>query len=232
MPRYAALLLTIGIAAAPAGAGSAASGTVTVYRCTAANGHVTLRDSPCRAGERQEVRTMARPTDPAPRATVATTRVAPAPSVATATSPVPSVVYRTAPRPLYECTTPDGEVYTSENPEGNPRWVPLWTVGYPIVVGLPPRVTPHRGGIVVQRPGSTVIAGGPGVYPPVAYPTVPGGTWIRDVCHALPAAEMCAQLRDRRDALDRRWYSALQGDRDAIEREQRSLDARLAEECE
>lgn len=216
------------VAATPAGAASpASSAPVTIYRCTNANGQLALRDSPCRAGERQEVRTMLRPTDPAPRACVTTSRTpATTPNVV-----APTIVYRTAPRPLYECTTPDGESYTSENPEGNPRWVPLWTLGYPLVVGVPrPVPMPHRGA-VVQRGGGALILDGGHVPPPIAYPTVPAGSWIRDICHPLPAAEVCAQMRDRRDALDRRWFSALQGDRDAIEREQRSLDARLSEEC-
>jgi hypothetical protein len=59
----------------------------------------------------------------------------------------------------------------------------------------------------------------------------PAGTWVRDTCHAIPAAEACARLQDRRDQLDRRYNSALQGDRDAIVREQRGIDARLSAEC-
>ena len=42
----------------------------------------------------------------------------------------PQVVMITAPRPLYECITPDGERYPSDSDQGNPRWVPLWTMGY------------------------------------------------------------------------------------------------------
>ncbi|AXK73743.1 DUF4124 domain-containing protein [Lysobacter sp. TY2-98] len=214
----------IGFAVAPsAAAPPRASSTITVYRCTNASGHLALRDSPCRAGERQEVRTMARPTDPPPGRTVTTAR---APSAPPAVNVAPTtVVYRTAPRPLFECTTPDGDVYTSENGEGNPRWVPLWTLGYPIVVGVPPRPMPHRGPMPVR--GGSGVAIGTGM----TYATVPGGSWIRDVCHSLPPAEVCARMQDRREALDRRWFSALQGDRDAIEHEQRSLDARLGEEC-
>ncbi|GAB1594778.1 DUF4124 domain-containing protein [Lysobacter claricitrinus] len=235
MSRPAALVLLMIVTTANA-APPAASGAVTIYRCTDARGQLALRDSPCHAGERQQVRTMARPTDPPPRVSVATVHPPAAPAYAAPRD----VVYRTEPRPLYECTTPDGETYTSENPEGNPRWVPLWTLGYPIVVGVPvfPRPTPHGGGggMVVQRPGSTMIGTGVGSGirhrpPPVELATVPGGSWIRDVCYSLPASEVCSQMRDRREALDRRWFSALQGDRDAIEREQRSLDARLVEEC-
>ena len=62
----------------------------------------------------------------------------------------------------------------------------------------------------------------------VAQPT---GTWVRDRCRAVPAAEVCARLRDERYALDRRYHSALQSERARITVEERGLDARLATEC-
>lgn len=233
MPRpVPVLLLLAGLVPTPR-AHAAPPAQVTIYRCTDARGQLALRDSPCRPGERQEVRTMLRPTDPPPRPAVAT---APRPAAA-ATAP-PAIVYRTAPRPVYECVTPDGERYTSESPEGNPRWVPLWTLGYPALVGRPGGVEGGYGAHVEHRTGGTTVridAGrhwrfpGYGPAPMVIGPTA--GTWVRDACAPLPVAEACARLRDRRDDLDRRWFSALQGDRDAIAREQRGIDARLAEDC-
>lgn len=235
-PRAALLALPLALSPAwtpPA----AAQAQVTIYRCTDASGRLSLRDSPCRKGERQQVRSMLRPTDPPPRREVATApRPAPARATVDAAPVMPRVVYVTPPRPTYECTTPDGERYTSESPEGNPRWVPLWTLGYPVVVA--PQVHGGYHGRLDHRDGGTRIRieGGrqwrvPGtvVGPATAYP--PAGTWIRDVCHPLPAAEACARLQDRRDALDRRYHSALQSEREAIVREQRGIDARLAAEC-
>ena len=55
----------------------------------------------------------------------------PAPVRVEAPAPAREVVVEHAPRPLYECVTPDGTLYTSETPEGNPRWVPLWTLDLP-----------------------------------------------------------------------------------------------------
>ena len=236
MSRLLPVLLIAGTVALPAPAATpTAPAQVTIYRCTDARGQLALRDSPCRAGERQEVRSMLRPTDPPAR------RVAAAPAApakrgnAAAVLPPTRVVYRTAPRPLYECTTPDGDRYTSETAEGNPRWVPLWTLGYPAVVGAPV-VEGGYGARVEHRAGGTLIradAGrrwrGPGYRTPVAVGGA--GTWVRDTCQPLPAAEVCDLLRDRREALDRRWFSALQGDRDEIQREQRRIDARLGEDC-
>lgn len=233
MSRLTALPVLLGLLALPAPA-APAHAQVTIYRCTDARGHLTLRDSPCRSGEHQDVRTMRRPTDPPASRTRITRERERAPAVL----PPTHVVYRSAPRPLYECVTPDGERYTSGSPEGNPRWVPLWTLGYPAVVTTPPIVEGGYGARLEHRGGGTLIrvdAGRRWRYPDYGYGGVPvattGGTWIRDACEPLPASEACASLRDRRDALDRRWFSALQGDREAIEREQRRIDAQLGESC-
>lgn len=212
---------------------SAAAEPVTVYRCTDARGQLALRDSPCRAGEKQQVRSMLRPTDPPASRRSTPARTARIPAVL----PPTRVVYRSAPRPLYECTTPDGANYTSETPEGNPRWVPLWTLGYRGVVGVAPMVESGYGATYEHGTGHSQVrvdAGrrwvGPGYGAPMVA-AVPTGTWVRDVCSPLPAAEVCGLLADRRQELDRRWFSALQGDREAISREQRRIDARLDEEC-
>ncbi len=172
----------------------AAAGEVTVYRCVAADGRVTLRDSPCAKGERQEVRNMLQPKDaPHPAAPAAP---ALPPQAAPATRPT-LVVVRT-PQPMYECTMPDGERYTSASPEGNPRWVPLWTLGWPVYEG--------------------------------AW-TNTAGTWIRDACSALPQAEVCARLDDRRDEIRRRFFQAMPSERARLEVEQRGIEARLDADC-
>src|SRR5690606_35968610 len=107
--------------------GARAADPVTVYRCTDASGHVTLGDVPCAPGSTQQVRTMQRPVDgPAPAVAEI---VAPPPAREPAV-PAPQVVVVHAPQPMYECVTPDGERYTSDTGDGNPRWVPLWTLGY------------------------------------------------------------------------------------------------------
>ena len=160
---------------------------------------------------------MQRPKDPAPSAM-------PAAPVITAPTPPPvrevQVIYRTPPRPLYECVTTDGERYTSENGEGNPRWVPAWTVGYPRWSSRGPQSGPPLG--QPDRPN----------HPPSHGMLVPiSGTWVRDECHALPQTEVCARLSDQRYALIRRYNSALQGERRQLELEQRGIEARLSNDC-
>ena len=230
-PLRTAALLPLALACGVAGvaaqqAAAAQSDAVTIYRCTDAQGRLTLRDTPCRSGQQQETREMQRPQDPPPRPDpqpVATTVVAPPPA------PTRFVVV-TPPRPLYECVTPDGDVYTSDTDEGDPRWVPLWTIGYPVVVGgrpggaggtRPPRPRPHgdRPGVPARWPHHGAV-----VYPGV-------GTWVRDVCHPLPQAEVCDRLREERAGIASRYNSALQSERRVINTERRRLDARLANDC-
>jgi hypothetical protein len=218
----AALLLTI---AAPAT--RAASGDVTIYRCTDASGHLTLRDTPCRKDEKQQTRTMIRPTDapatpPAPPASARPANDGEAVRQRT--------VYITPPRPLYECATPDGEVYTSDSGEGNPRWVPLWTLGFPAA-------RPRHG-----MTGDTDLAITDGrvriddhhttLHPPFRGVVAWGaGTWVRDDCHALPQDEVCARLIDRRDEIRRRFFNAMPSERDVLRVEERGITARLANDC-
>lgn len=216
----------------------ACASEVTIYRCTDGQGHLTLRDTPCLKGERQQARQMLRPTDP-PRRSTPKAIAAPAPAAA----PGPArVIVVQAPRPLYECMTPDGARYTSDSGEGTPRWVPLWTLGYPAwghrdrfdAGGLSARIGGRfDNGRFDVRIGDPIDRRGPRPPPgpPLLAQAYPAGTWVRDECHALPAAEVCDRLRDRRYELDRRYNSALQGERAGITLEQRGIDARLSNDC-
>ena len=183
------------LAPPPLRAQSAAQPQVTVYRCVGADGGVSLRDTPCPKGERQEARTMVRPTDAPPSRPTPESASAPGSGdgASAAARPVPRIVVvrEPAPAPMYACTTPDNTTYTSDSPEGNPRWVPMWTLGWP----------------------------------------VPAGTWIRDSCRAMPQAETCARLRDRRAEIERRFFNAMPSERARLEVEERGLDARLDADC-
>lgn len=202
---------------------SAPSGEVRIYRCTDSAGKQTLRDSPCPKGQQQQVRDMTRPKDAPPAA-------APAPSAKPAsvaqTAAPTQVVYLAPPRPMYECVTPDGKRYTSDDNAGNPRWVPLWTLGYQAmrpttslgsnIGGAPPRqdnpTRPPRGDI------NWPVAMG-------------GGQWIRDTCAMLPPAEACARLRDRRKVIGTRFFNAMPSERDVLRVEERGINARLDNDC-
>lgn len=204
-------------------------GTVTIYRCTDAQGRLSLRDSPCPAGNRQTARSMQRPQDAPtrPRATALST----AEPVA-AVVPAPQIFTLRSPRPLYECVTPEGERYSSDTPEGNPRRVPAWALGY---------LAQQRGTVI--EPGSLEVGygsgGGRGRYSSgsvrddlVPTPADYGGeTWVRDACHPLPQAEVCARLRERRDEIGRRSFNAQPSDRERLERERRGVVERMTEDC-
>jgi hypothetical protein len=217
-PRFLPLLLVLVLMSLPS---LAYAEDVTIYRCVSPGGALALRDSPCLKGETQQVRSMVRPKDPAPGTAPVTTPATPPP-----VAPVREVqvVYRTPPRPMYECVTADGDRYTSDNGEGNPRSVPLWTLGYPM--------WSHRNG--GHGPGATHDSSGNSGSgrPPRPGMILPAGTaWVRDECHALPQEEVCDRLSDRRYEIIRRYNSAMQGERRQLELEQRGIDARLSNDC-
>ena len=196
------------------------SGDVRIYRCTDAAGKQALRDTPCPKGQAQQTRDMMRPKD-APKANRPAAAAAPAPQPAPA-----QVVYLAPPQPMFECVTHEGKRYNSDNGDGNPRWVPLWTLGYPAarpatslgsnIGGPPPR--PDR----PQHPPMR------DVHWPVA---TGGGTWIRDDCAMLPPREACARLRDRRSEIGRRFFNAMPSERDVLRVEERTINARLDNDC-
>lgn len=222
------LLPLAGIAwaqSASTSAGGDGQGSVRIYRCAGSGGAVSLQNVPCENGQPQQVRDMQRPRDPPPRATT-TLSTDPA-RAAAAPAPLPQreirIVTVQPPQPMYECVTEDGERYTSDSNEGNPRWVPIWTVGY--VGGYGPGHRPGRGHGGGERPRPVPVYPGAGVVVPA------GSTLVRDVCNALPPQEVCARLADRRWELIRRYNSALQSERRALETEQRGIDARLDRDC-
>jgi hypothetical protein len=127
-----------------AGVQAHAQGDVTIYRCTDAQGRLTIGNTPCAQGQQQQTRNMLRPKD-APQSAVVPEEDEP---VETPQPVAARMVVTTAPRALYECVRPDGSVYESDSGDGDPRWVPLWTLGYPgDAVGYGGMVVQHdRGG--------------------------------------------------------------------------------------
>lgn len=227
MRASAALLLASALAACGLAGPAAAQDSFKVYRCTSDDGRVALRDSPCPDGQAQEVRTMRTPRDAPPRPELeAAEPAAPAPAAA------PPVVERTVvlrtPQPMFECTTPDGDRYTSDSPAGNPRWVPLWTLGYPPPVprGTRPPLAITGGTVEIRQEGTTLRR--PGVGPAWM---AGAGTWIRDTCHPLPQAEVCDRLRDERSEVRRAFFNGMPSEREVLRVRERSLNARLDADC-
>lgn len=117
---------------------------VVIYRCTDASGALTLQNSPCPKGMKQEQRTMqgvntvpmapgSTPTAPAtppstlPASTTTAPRAAAPPSLPTPT--VSTDVRRLPPPILFQCTTHDKDTYVTEDVEPASRCVNLRTVG-------------------------------------------------------------------------------------------------------
>ena len=230
-------LFAIALLLSTAGAVHAqSSGEVRIYRCTDAAGKQTLRDTPCPKGQQQQTRDMLRPKD-------APVKPAPPPSPKAAPVPVAETtrtVYLAPPRPMYECTTFEGKRYTSDNGDGNPRWQPYWTLGYPVYGGRP-RGNASRGGFrpapsmaaSIGRPQSQAPVQSPPVpsHRPMPWPVAAGGGWVRDDCTMLPPREACARLRDRRSEIRTRFFNAMPSERDVLRVEERTINARLDNDC-
>ena len=224
-PALPILALLAGLSPAmPAVTAASAPGQVTLYRCVGADGQLTLRDTPCAAGEHQEARGMLRPQDPPPQPPAA----APALPASSPVDPAPPrVVVVHAPTPTYECTTPDGDRYTSHDPAGNPRWVPLWTLGYPAYLPRNPL------GDRVGAPRPTPPNDGPGApdLPPIVGIAYTPGAWVRDRCVQLPRANACDILRAEQRELRKEWFDAMPTRRAEVAEEERALESRVARTC-
>jgi hypothetical protein len=150
-----------------AGAQARGQDDVTIYRCTDAQGRLTIGNTPCAHGQQQQTQSMLRPKDAPPSAVVPEEDE----PVETPQPVAPPMVVTTAPRPLYECVRPDGSVYESDSGDGDPRWVPLWTLGYPgDAVGY--------GGTLVQRGGRGGSRSGGMSAPPSADISAPRSSGI------------------------------------------------------
>ena len=251
----AAAILAIAATATPHAAAQD-GGDVVIYRCTGADGQVVIGNLPCAEGDLQETRSMLRPVDAKPRPAVPSASAsAPEPA------PPPAVQYVAVqpPQPLYECVRPDGSTYESDSGLGEERWVPAWGSGWPVggFHGRPPghgrpgnlgsrgATTPAPGGGLSAPPVSRIsipadpprpdpgAAIGPRPRPPrgAGWPVGGAGGWERDPCHALPQAEACARLRDRRDDIRTRFFNAQQRERDTLRVEERGLNARIDNDC-
>ncbi|HEX2082276.1 MAG TPA: DUF4124 domain-containing protein, partial [Xanthomonadaceae bacterium] len=208
---------------------AAAAEGVTLYRCTDARGKVALRDSPCPQGQKQTTRELVRIVDPPPARRLEPVRVT---TPASPPPQPPTTIVINTPRPMYECVTPDGQRYSSESPEGNPRWVPLWTLDYPVLAER--RVVAPGGGSLRYRDGHVDAHWRSGTSHRRVVPTIAAygaGTWIRDACRALPQQETCARLRDRRDEVRRAFFNGQPSERERLSLEERGINARLASDC-
>lgn len=235
-----ALTLIVAIVLSLIGSAATRADQLTIYRCTDAKGKQTLRDSPCKRGEKQQTQEMIRPRDAKPMATRA-------PEQPTA-RPVETVRYvmQPAPRPLYACITPDGQRYLSETAEGQSRWMPGWAADpYPYSYPYPPVTIARIGGDLRWRNRNSAvriggerqyIAGAPVIGAPVPpiYPApvvAVGGYWARDACSALSSAETCEVLSDRRHEIRVRYSQAMPSERKLLDSESATLDTRLRQEC-
>ncbi|MFC4726594.1 hypothetical protein [Coralloluteibacterium thermophilus] len=198
-PRTVLALLLLVAATAPAE-------EVRVYRCTAADGSLSVQNTPCPEGQREEVRAYARPQDP-PLPPPAVLAEAPAPVAAATVPPAPAVPATTVAPTLFECVRHDGSTYLDETGAGERRWVPLWALG----------VSPRRPDVPARAGESPVVAGSE--HAP--------GTWVEDVCRPLGTAESCARRREELEAVRGRVFRAQPSERARLQAREAEIVAAM-----
>lgn len=221
MERWLAASILVLLGAAPCP--SARGAQLTVYRCVAGDGAITLQDVPCPPGSAEQARQWRRPPEAAPAA--AAPAAVPAANDPVPETPAPAAVRR-APAPRFECLRPDGDTYESADGQGEPRWVPLWTVG------MDPRAPAQTFGRTgakpaprpAFRPGAPASPPGPAALGP--------GMWVRDACRPLGPGEICARRRAQVDALARRAHNVGSGEATRLRAQRRELLVLLGEECD
>ena len=183
-----------------------------VYRCVGAHGRLAFQDTPCPRGSVQKILDLPTPgpAQPAPPLPATPRTPPPVPTAATVPGlPLPA---------LYRCTNAtNGKTYLSTVGDPRPYLAPLGVLGVP---QLPLARAYGPGGIGVSAPGAGPPAN-------VASPIAGYYTWVQDRCVPLPRGEVCADLRQRLDALEGRISRTFQFDRPPLQAEARTLRAQL-----
>lgn len=252
----AAMAVAVALTATRAPASAQDGADVTIYRCTGADGEVVIGNVPCPGDADQQVRSMVRPVDGAPpsRPAAASPPASPQPVVQYVQAPAAQPLFECVrdDGSTYESDTGIGEE------RWVPAWSGGgWPVGGYGRGHWRGRPDPGRAGIGTRGP--TTRAGNGLSAPPVSRISIPddpprpdpdaalgprprpphGGHWQgavggyveRDPCTALPPMETCARLRERREALRRRFFNAQQVERDTLRIEERGLNARIDRDC-
>ncbi len=203
------ILASLALCLVPALAAPAA-GTL-VYRCVDASGHLAFQQNPCPRGSRQTILNMPPPPPAVPAPSLPAAHVTPSPS------PRPAKQVQPLPA-LYRCiNATNGRRYISSIGNPQPYLAPLGILGVP---QLPLAQAYGPGGIGVSAPGV-------GQPPHVASPIAGFYSWVQDRCTPLPRSDVCEHLRKSLDALESRISQTFQFDRPPLEREAKTLRARL-----
>lgn len=211
-PSFPAACLLAALATAAPAAGQ----QVVLYRCTGADGQLTVQNSPCPPGsqQREQVVGGVAATPGAATGPTSTVRTANGEFLTTSTdqgtrlldsatlprgeAAEPPRPQRPAPPPLHRCLSREGDRYLSEVAEPTPRCIPLRTVG---LDGDP--------------------AAGAGQACEV----------VRDRCEAVDAADACQAWRDHARQAQTRWRLAHPDNAAWRQREYERIAAIVAASC-
>ena len=197
---------------------------VVVYRCTGADGHISLQDSPCVASAIEERRVLRAP----PVSSDTPSLVAPRPPQSrdnSTATPLDTAPAQRAPDPLWLCQRYDGQTFESSTGIPQRHWVPLWALDADPrapASALDPQ-TIGRAGPLRPRPGRGT--------PTLQVSAMTLGTWVEDVCTPLSPAQICARRHSKLEGYGRRIFNAGQSEGDRLRDEQAALRAQIAAEC-
>ena len=213
--RFRTLCIALLLAALAATGIARAADEVTIYRCVATGGKVSLQDHPCPKDAHQDVREMIRPQDPPPRPQPPIVQAQPAPAPTEV-----RIVHVHDPQPTYQCTSPDGDTYINHTGIPQARYVPLWTFG----------IGRGNGFADVGRPTPQPSAHPVGRRPSHGF-GFPFMTYVEDSCVRLQQDEVCQSLRARNDALGTLIFNGQPSDRERYEHERKGLVEQLQSDC-
>jgi hypothetical protein len=228
MVRFAHTYLAIVALSVSCGLGALANASerISVYRCAAVNGAISLQDHPCPASSEQTLRVLARPPLGRPAAPLedvpaATDLSADAPHSVQATDRAP------APPPLWVCRDYDGTERESNDGVGRGRYVPLW------VVGRDPDAPVQlfgRVGAPLPQPSLRPPGGPRTVYSDAG--SVTAQVYVEERCYLLAPGEACERYAERRRKLERRIFNSQPSERDRLRPELESLRRILIDACQ
>ena len=204
--------------------GSFGAERVTVYRCAAADGGISLQDQPCPPSSQESIRRMRRPIDrevptlkvtaPPPTTPDPEPQAAMAPD---AVSPLP---------PLWLCRDFDGAERESTDGEPRGRYVPLWVVGRDPYA---PRQEFGRVGEPLANP-NTAPPGSPPTQVDGA-PTSSSLIYVAERCYLLSADERCTRFAAQRREIERKIFNSQDSDKAILAPKSARLRQILIEHC-
>jgi hypothetical protein len=235
-PIHSIVLACVGAALAlPFTAASVRAQSTVIYRCESPAG-ISLQSKPCPKGAKQTKRSIQRPLQPMPPASVPESPIA---ADAQPSMPVTAAADLRGPNdpyPLWQCMRADGSTFESRDGVAGRQWVVTKTDdanadGATDETAAPAQITfPAKGPIIRPYVQADAPADGTASDPPP--PGAAPGHWVADQCIRLTPQQACDRYAARRDELRRQIYAAMPSERVKYAPEEQDLTSMLYAACQ